>query len=245
MNTTPPLIETHSFAQPHRSVQFDVARDDILPGGTKSRYIGALFAEAHEVVYASPRQGAAQIALALTAQQLGKRCTIFTPSSMELHANTVKAIDAGADVRGVDPGFWTHVRAKAAMYVRDTPGATLAPFGLRIPEAATTLKLACQEIKENYDHVWCAAGSGTLAAALSLAFPRARIFAVCVGHDVKKGEAGRARLIRYDRSFARPARVVPPFPCSATFDAKAWEWMIDWYEYRAEVPRVLFWNVYG
>ena len=41
-----------------------VVRDDLAGGGTKARFMVKLFAEAEEIVYATPAEGGAQSALA-------------------------------------------------------------------------------------------------------------------------------------------------------------------------------------
>jgi len=69
---TPPIVTVHSGIH--------VVRDDLFPGGTKARFLPALFDYADEVVYASPAEGGAQTALAHTAAALGKRATILWPS---------------------------------------------------------------------------------------------------------------------------------------------------------------------
>jgi hypothetical protein len=62
-----------------------VVRDDLFPGGTKVRFIPALFDHANEVAYASSAEGGAQCALALVARVLGKRATIFVPERAKPH----------------------------------------------------------------------------------------------------------------------------------------------------------------
>lgn len=227
MNSAAPVIERHD--------RFDVVRDDLIEGGTKARYLGALFNDAHELVYASPAQGAAQIALAVVAKSLKKRATIFVAQRADLHPNSAIAKKNGALIKQIEPGYFSVVSARAKAYAEKKKGVkhvrALAPFGLRIPQAQQCIREMCLPIAENYDEVWCAAGSGTLAEALSIAFPFARIFAVSVGHKIQPGEAGRAKVLRYDRDFDRPARVTPPFPCNSTFDAKAWgddDDSVDW-----------------
>ena len=63
-----------------------VVRDDLLAGGTKARFAGPLFDGVDEVVYASPAEGGAQTALAIIAEQLGKRATIFVARRKVPHA---------------------------------------------------------------------------------------------------------------------------------------------------------------
>lgn len=52
-----------------------VVRDDLFSGGTKARFLGTMFEGVDEVVYASPAEGGAQVALATVARQLGKHAT--------------------------------------------------------------------------------------------------------------------------------------------------------------------------
>jgi 1-aminocyclopropane-1-carboxylate deaminase/D-cysteine desulfhydrase-like pyridoxal-dependent ACC family enzyme len=233
MNTSAPKIERYG--------EFYVARDDLLIGGTKSRYLGVLFDKADEVVYASPAQGAAQIALAVVAKTLGKTAKIFVAQRSMLHPNTELARCYGALIEQVSPGYFAVVSARAREYVQryySRRSILLAPFGLRMPEAVQCLTAACRTI-QNYDEIWCAGGSGTLAAALCKAFPRANVNVVSVGHKIGPGEAGDAAIHIYDRPFDRKARIIPPFPCNLTFDAKAYEVMLD----ESKSRRALFWNV--
>jgi hypothetical protein len=48
-----------------------VVRDDLFTGGTKARFLGMMFNGADEVVYASPAEGGAQVALATVVRPLG------------------------------------------------------------------------------------------------------------------------------------------------------------------------------
>src|SRR4051812_20142167 len=86
-----PVIELHEG--------FNIVRDDVLPGGTKRRAIPVFFrADIDEYVYASPVQGAAQLALALTAREHGKRATVFCAKRKTWHPNTVRVHELGAKV---------------------------------------------------------------------------------------------------------------------------------------------------
>jgi hypothetical protein len=111
-----------------------VVRDDLFQGGTKARYVAALFDGTEEVVYASPAEGGAQTALAIVAGELGKRATIFVAKRARPHARSIMAKSYGAKVYQVSPGYLSVVQARAAAYCAAT-GARLAPFGLDMPEA--------------------------------------------------------------------------------------------------------------
>ena len=69
-----PIIKEHDGIK--------VVRDDLLDGGTKRRaftiYVKSK-PEIDEFVYASPRQGYAQLSLAFACKDLGKKCTVTIP----------------------------------------------------------------------------------------------------------------------------------------------------------------------
>jgi hypothetical protein len=75
-----------------------VVRDDLFPGGTKARFLGMMFDGAEEVVYASPAEGAAQVALATVARRLGMQATIFVARRAKPHPRTLQAAKLGAKV---------------------------------------------------------------------------------------------------------------------------------------------------
>src|SRR5581483_7522846 len=106
-----------------------VVRDDLYPGGTKARFIGAFFRDTDEAVYASPAEGGAQTALATVARQIGKRATIFVAQRIRPHPRTLEAARLGAKVISVQPGYLSVVQARARDYCKRT-GAALVPFGV-------------------------------------------------------------------------------------------------------------------
>ena len=82
------------------------------------------------------------------------------------------------------------------------------------------------------------AGSGVLTRALQAALPGVPFAAVRIGRALRPGEAGRARLREAPEPCARDARLPPPFPSCANYDAKAWRFIC------AEArPGAVFWNV--
>lgn len=230
---TPPIVETHGRVR--------VVRDDLFPGGTKARFVPVLFGQAEEVVYASPAEGGAQTALATVARAMGKQATIFVARRAEPHPRTREAARLGAHIEEVSPGYLAVVQRRAADYCAAT-GALLAPFGMDLPEAVATLAAAARATGEDPEEVWCASGSGVLARALAVAFPRAQRHVVQVGRTLSPKEVAGARIWAYPLPFGKPARTAAPFPSDPHYDAKAWEVC------RAHVApskRVLFWNVAG
>lgn len=212
-------------------------RDDLIPGGTKARYLIRLFAEHDEIVYASPAYGGAQLALAYCAQLTGKRATIFVAKRRQPHARTYEAAKVGARVFQVPNGYLNVVQARAKQYTADN-GAFYLPFGADLPSAITDIAQAAHMIDGAYDEVWCAAGSGVLVRGLQAGLTAGRFCAVQIGRDVE--DAGVAQLYRSPLKFEQEIKQRPPFPSCPNYDAKAWAMCRQ-----QSKGRVLFWNVLG
>jgi hypothetical protein len=231
-----PILETHEGIV--------VVRDDLLPGGTKRRAIPIFFDDAHDTyVYASPVQGAAQLALAYTAREYGKKAVIFCAERKTKHPNTLRAIQLGAYVREVPMGFLSNVSAKARDFCEQT-GAKLLPFGLDDPLFIEALAAVARNLPQEHSllrrpptEVWSITSSGVLTRALQLAWPDAKFFGVRVGHPP---DAGSALVYDAPEKFEQPAKreLLPPFASCLHYDAKAWRFVK-----RLAHPGALFWNV--
>jgi hypothetical protein len=217
-----------------------VVRDDLFPGGTKARFLGCMFEGADEVVYASPAEGGAQVALATVARQLGKQATIFVARRASPHPRTMEAAKLGANVISVASGYLSVVQARAREYCTRT-GARLMPFGADMPEAINTIAAAACAIGIEPDEVWCASGSGVLARGLAAAWPNARRHAVQVGRTLAPQDVAGAMIHVYPAPFGRSARFKTPFSCDAGYEAKAWELAMA----HKGGGRIIFWNVTG
>jgi len=215
-----------------------VVRDDLFPGGTKARFIPALFADCDEVVYATPCEGGAQTALAYVAAQLGKRATLFCAARKKQHPRVGMAQRWGATYHFVSPGYLSVVQARAEEYA-DRTGAKLAKFG--IPGAVDAIAKAALSTGLVPDEVWCAAGSGTLARGLDKAWPWAARYAVEVGRELSHRDVDNAIIVKQPLVFGKPHPQVPPFPADPHYDAKAWAEC----KARHGGGLVLFWNVTG
>jgi len=222
----------------HESVL--VVRDDLFSGGTKARFLGTMFEGVDEVVYASPAEGGAQVALATVARQLGKHATIFVARRASPHARTMEAAQIGAKVISVAPGYLSVVQARAREYCTRT-GARLMPFGGDMPEAINTIAAAARAVRVEPDEVWCASGSGVLARGLAAAWPHARRHAVQVGRTLAPQDVAGAMIHVYPAPFRSVAPCIPPFPCDAGYEAKAWEVAMA----HKGPGQVVFWNVTG
>lgn len=229
---TQPIITEHEG--------ISVVRDDLFPGGTKARFLPALFEGADEVVYASPAEGGAQTALAQVAADLGKRATIFIAKRQEPHPRALMAKALGAKVLQVSPGYLTVVQARAAAYA-EARGARLVPFGADMPEAIEAIAAAARSTGLKPDEVWCASGSGVLARGLAKAWPEARRHVVQVGRELNAGDVAGAQIHISPLKFGQRAKISPPFPSDPHYDAKAWQIA----KARRGAGLVIFWNVTG
>jgi len=216
---------------------FLVVRDDLLPGGTKRRAIPVFFDHHDEYVYASPVQGAAQLALAYTAREHSKKATIFCAARKTLHINTLCAIELGAHVQHVPMGFLSNITAKARDYCLQT-GAKLLPFGLDDPTFVEALADVAASLDVKPREVWSVASSGVLTRALQLAWPDAYFVGVQVGHEPTPEQRGRAQIVIAPEKYERDAVYPPPFPSCRNYDAKVWRLMKAYAK-----PGALFWNV--
>lgn len=220
-----------------------VVRDDLYPGGTKARFIPALFDDADEVVYATPCEGGAQTALAHVARARGKRATLFCAARKAPHPRTIMAQRLGATVHFVSPGYLSVVQARAEEYA-DQTGAKLAAFG--IPGAVDAIAAAALATGLEPDEVWCAAGSGTLARGLAKSWPWADRHVVQVGRELSRADVDGATIHKQPLPFSKPHRCTVPFPAEPHYDAKAWA---ECKARRGGGPsrgrKVLFWNVTG
>lgn len=229
----PPIVEMHDGIL--------VVRDDLLPGGTKLRYLRSLFADHDEVVYASPVFGGAQLALAHAAKATGKKATLFVAKRKIMHPRTASAEAVGARIIQVEHGYLSHVQARAKMYCQ-VSGAHYLPFGGDGEEAVEAIAAAARMVWNDvgpFDEVWSAMGSGVLQRGLQRGMPGVkRFFGIMVGGETKN--PGIAVPIPAGMPFEKAFRPQPPFPSDPFYDAKAWAACV-----RAHAPGALFWNVLG
>ena len=218
-----------------------VVRDDLLNGGTKRRafnYYVASLPEVKEFVYASPRQGYAQLSLAYSCRDLGKKCTVTVPKG-ERYWLTNEAERIGANVIEVPMGYLTNIQSKARVYCEKN-NAHLIPFGGDHPIIIEAMKTTALILGINPKEVWTVISSGVLSRGLQMAWPDAKIYGVQIGHNTTKHEMGRAECFRSKYKFQQECKKDerPPFPSSLTYDSKAWTFIKE-----HATKGALFWNV--
>lgn len=229
-----PVVEEHDG--------FLVVRDDLLGGGSKIRFADYLIRaddNINEWVYgSSPATGYAQISLGHLCKKYDKSAVVFMADRAieKRHPYQIEAINTGVDMRWVPNGMLSVTEKRARDYVSDNPTSRrLLPIGFDHPTVLASIIRVAQSMPITPSEVWTVGSSGTLTRGLQLAWPDTSFHCVCVGHS---GDYGRAKTYRCEIPFNKETKVKPPFPSAPTYDAKAWEFMLD-----HASPGALFWNV--
>ena len=234
----PPVLETHDG--------IIVVRDDLIEGGSKTRFIQPLIYEfaGKEMVYgSSPATGYAQIALARVCKHFDKTCVLFMAKRKieNLHPYQLKTLSFGAIINWVENGMLSVTQKRARDYVSaDISNRKLFPIGFDTPETIDSISTLARSLPITPTEVWSVGSSGTLTRGLQMAWPDAEVHCVSVGHKMGQKELGRAKMYKCELDFSDSvaAEDAPPFPSVPTYDAKAWKFIKQHASKGA-----LFWNV--
>jgi hypothetical protein len=228
------------------ALNFTVVRDDLLPGGSKSRFLPFLIQGASEVVFGGPFCGGAPLTLSVIGRETGQKVTLFYAERAELHRRQILARQNGASLRFVKPGYMTNVQAKARAYA-EAAGALFLPLGFDVPAAENPFLEAIRAVRKRLggdpDEVWCAMGSGMLARCLAKGFPSSAVHGVVVGLASRNEAQAYGPNVVLHKSryrFEQETKGSAPFPSCGNYDRKAWEICV-----REGKGNVLFWNVMG
>jgi len=223
-----------------------VLRDDLLEGGSKTRFLPYLVEGAREVVFGGPFCGGAPWALAVVGRHFGQRVTLFYAKRAHRHRRQALAEAAGAIIREISPGYMTVVQKRARDYA-NANGALFLPLGFDLPAAEEPFVEFMRGVRRRLGgsppEVWCCAGSGMLARCLAKAFPESAIHAVAVGlasrHEAQ-AFGPNVEMHAIALRFEQECREAAPFPSCPNYDRKAW--MVAARQAR---PGALFFNVAG
>ena len=218
-----------------------VVRDDLLDGGTKRRAFTMYVAsrpDVKEFVYASPRQGYAQLSLAYACHDLGRKCTVTVPKGEKTWL-TIEAEKLGCNIIQVPMGYLSNIQHKARVYCEETE-SHLIPFGGDHPIIIEAMTRAALSLDIQPKEVWTVMSSGVLSRGLQNAWPDAKVYGVQIGHNPTEEEMGRAETFRSKYTFQQECKKDerPPFPSSLTYDSKAWTFIKE-----KATEGALFWNV--
>ena len=218
-----------------------VVRDDLLDGGTKRRAFTMYVAsrpDVKEFVYASPRQGYAQLSLAYACHDLGRKCTVTVPKGEKTWL-TIEAEKLGCNIIQVPMGYLSNIQHKARVYCEETE-SHLIPFGGDHPIIIEAMTRAALSLDIQPIEVWTVMSSGVLSRGLQNAWPDAKVYGAQIGHNTTEEEMGRAETFRSKYTFQQECKKDerPPFPSSLTYDSKAWTFIKE-----KATEGALFWNV--
>jgi hypothetical protein len=240
-----PPVEITTMSLGDRTLH--VAREDLLPGGTKQRAIVPFLVETsawgpREFIYAGPFCGFAQIALAYSCHALGLKARLFCerdPVTGGAHAYSKIAEEWGATI-SLHDSLALADRASRECSARQGDKSFLVPLGFAHP---LYLRHLSEELTQKMEQVtavlgprprrlWLPVGSGTLARAFKASLNPALWSIVCVDVQVLPKDDWRIgqleqspglEFMRVAEKFHEPA-VLPPeaFPSNLHYDAKLW-----------------------
>ncbi len=141
----------------------------------------------------------------------------------------------------VEQGRLVVAEKRAKDYVGKNPEIRrLMQMGMNDPTVLASIVKVAQSLPVAPKEIWTVASSGTLSRGLQLAFPRARVFAVQIGHTLTQKEVGKATILksslRYDQR--APEDELPPYPSEPYYDGKLWKFVKE-----KGAKDALIWNV--
>jgi hypothetical protein len=205
----------------------------------------------HEFVYAGPVQGYAQIAISQVAADCKKRgknyrATLFLENKNK-SALTRRAATYGPKIVEVPRvGLW-ELRDAAKEYVDDINKKNVNRSDKSVPKthvylfklglfSETCLRILANQIRDAWgdNHrphtMWLVAGSATILNSLYLVFPDTFFNVVQVGKKILPDQINpkKTKLYISDERFSMVARIQPPYPTVATYDAKLWKYVLKY-----------------
>jgi hypothetical protein len=234
----------------HERKNIYVAREDMLPGGTKQRAI-ARFAELmlakgfNHFVYAGPFCGYAQVALAYVCQIMELPCTIVAERDPHArnesgkHAYTELAEKYGAQI--VLENSLAEATRTATTFCAQHAKRLNVPLGFDCVEYKNLLQAELEiqwqnilsALPETPNYLWLPVGSGTLAQTFSR-FIESSTRIRCVNVHVLSGQDTRIQALRDNcnielfsspQVFAESACRKPCIPSNEFYDAKLWHFI--------------------
>lgn len=220
-----------------------VIRDDLLPGGTKSRGAKPFLRHMNkthgfnEFTYASPFSGYAQIALALSAFNCGFKSKIFCEKDPKTNGVSIftKSIENISNITLCDS--LEEAEILSSEYEEKNTNCFKVPLGFKHHLFSEYLRYDITapliSIINSYGikRLWVSTGSGTLATILREIIPD-NIEINCVNVKVLPITDERIQgltklkntnLLNVNENFPEPATISPPIPSNLYYDAKVFQ----------------------
>ena len=201
-----------------------IIRFDKSPAGFKAFAAEKVIAncEKDTLVYVSPRVGHAPAAICELAHKYGKKCVFFIPASKEVSKHQAVLAAYGADLRFIKTPAMPTINIYAKRWAEKN-NAQYLTFGLSgMPTVTAGIVKVASMIPEPPEF-WCAVSTATMIRGLQIGWPNAIANGIAVARNIKKGEIGDAFVESAIVPFLKPVKdsELPPFPTTATYDAKA------------------------
>ena len=232
----------HNFTFTIKQVEgFNVIDDGDFEAGSKAKMADFFISQVKEdsLVYVCPRTGMAPMSLSYLAKRHNKKLYLVIPASQEASEHQLRAIEMGGIPMFVKIPAMPCANTWAKQFAEKI-GARYLPFGLKHEMVvAGGVRIMYDNLKDiGIETMWSVFSTGVLCRTMQIALPNTTFNAVAVARNIQEGELGRAKFYTYDKAFTKQARIIPPFDCISTYDAKGWEIMKQHGK-----PGDYFWNV--
>ena len=232
----------HDFTFTVKDIEgFKVIDDGEFLYGTKSKMADFFISQIKEdaLVYVAPRTGYAPFSLCYLAKKYNKKLYLIMPASKEASEHQRTAIEYG----GIPIFLRIPAMPTANIWAKqfaEKIGAKYLPFGLKHEMVvAGGVRVFYDNFKDtDIKTMWSVMSTGVLSRSLQIALPNTEFHAVAVARNIQDGELGRAKFYTHSKPFLKEAKIVPPFDCIRTYDAKGWELLKEHGK-----PGDWFWNV--
>lgn len=254
-------VQNRTLKEKGITYNYKVITDSYLKGGAKTRGLQFFFDLKNEgykeVSFPAFSDGYGQVAVAYASMLVGMKATIFINKKMvdkeyKRAAETDKAIEFGANVIELSNPDGSYVKSaileqKAKEYATNGQNIRYLNFGLYEEGYIKRFSETLSEVRKIYhlnpSEIWTASGTGTLANAISRAFPGVPINIVQTGfkiwseniESIKKTSGNKLQLYQF-KSGTRTEK--PPYKCHGAIDYKIW-----YFASRHMRNGALIWNV--
>lgn len=232
----------HDFTFTIKDIEgFKVIDDGEFLYGSKAKMADFFISQIKEdtLVYVAPRTGYAPFSLCYLAKKYNKKLYLVMPASKEASEHQRTAIEYG----GIPIFLRIPAMPTANIWAKqfaEKIGAKFLPFGLKHEMVvAGGIRIFHDNFKDmDIKTMWSVMSTGVLSRSLQIALPNTEFHAVAVARNIQDGELGRAKFYTHSKPFLKEAKIIPPFDCIRTYDAKGWELLKE-----NGKPGDWFWNV--
>lgn len=170
----------------HDNKKFILIDESDLIGGSKQRVMSRMmrYLPENEIIYAGPKGGYAQIALAYCCRLIGKKATLFIDCDKnKLPPFTQNAARLGAAVHCIGASNIAGLQDAAKKYANENKNRRILPFGLN-NKMSRDMYAKCMINLPKPRRLWVVAGSGLIVQSLALVMPNTKFMIVQVGKKI-------------------------------------------------------------